>query len=471
MIRNSRELKITQEKLEGLKKRLEYLRAQSVGNSFTSSEIFGVDAISNQLVEEIEWYRKAECGALRFDRIDRVEDINEVITGKRIQLSLSEEDLARSMGIGLEEYNDLAYNDFAQISTSLLKKTCNVLSIECDFLYSRSELLAKATVVKNNLKDIGRGNKVIQALLPHSFAEILEAVQKKGESALILFQKYIEEFYDLFRVDISIPVTQYSIQSSLSVAYKHPINIQGQNLTFITAFAANAAWLLMKKCDVKFVETSADPINIRRNIIEKFKDMSFTSCLKYTWDLGIIVLPLNIPNGFHGACFIWEGKRVVVLNQQDMTISRWKFDLLHELYHALTMKSDVFLEETDVFQSSGSIEKTASTFAQYVIFGSEADAYVEIVLQRSQGYVQNVRNSIISVASEYNLNLDDFANYMAYKISSKEVNIWGMAQNLQRKTESPYQIAQAELLSRVPLGDIRSSELLMLQQALSERTW
>ena len=72
-----------------------------------------------------------------------------------------------------------------------------------------------------------------------------------------------------------------------------------------------------------------------RDAIEaKQSRLTLRAVLSFAWDLGVRVLPLRDPGTFHGACWRYGGRNVIVLKQTATYEARWLFDLIHELYHA-----------------------------------------------------------------------------------------------------------------------------------------
>ena len=145
--------------------------------------------------------------------------------------------------------------------------------------------------------------------------------------------------------------------------------------------------------------------------------------------------------------------------------------MLHELYHALTMDYSAYIERTEIMDQDNVEEKTASEFASYVIFGQEMDSFLKLVLERSDGQVERIKNNVISVAQAYGINIDDFSNYIAYRISKRPINFWGVAANLQIDNRNPADILRNYLYTHVNTKIIDSFELDILQKALNREVF
>lgn len=455
--------------ISNFQKRLTQLGAIKDPSDAVSSEILAIEAMIDDLNAQIKWYDEVIEGKITFNSVSSLADIAVVIVGKRLQLKISPSDLARVIGISEDAYLDLENDDFYGIQSSLLSKIFGFLNINNPDNVLNKDSVEHIDVVEKNLQLLKINKSFISQIMPVTLEDVKVAIDTGKSEANFLFERFIEAFKNYFSIDLSASISKETITNSFAVAFKRRVNTNADNLNFTSSFAAHVAWILAKQLKGFSKTLRADPISIRSNIIKLSGEVSLESCLDYIWDLNIAVLPLDIKKGFHGACFDFDDRKVIVLNQQTDTVSRWKFDLLHELYHAFTMNYNAYIERVDIMQQNDSEEKNASDFASFVIFGQEIDSFIKIVLERSNGNAELIKNSIIDVAHQFKLNVDDFSNYVAYRISTRSISFWGTAANIQIDRRSAKEMVTDYLLKKLDYNSINANDLFVLQRSLLKR--
>ncbi|MEL7571309.1 MAG: hypothetical protein AAGU14_12210 [Eubacteriaceae bacterium] len=133
------------------------------------------------------------------------------------------------------------------------------------------------------------------------------------------------------------------------------------------------------------------------------------------------------------------------------------------------MDYDIYIERADIMEQDEGEEKDASEFASFVIFGQEVDSFVKVVLERSAGNAEHIKSAIKSVSQEYDLNIDDFSNYIAYRFNKHSLSFWGVASNLQKDKRSAKEVVRNILLEKINYGLIDNEDLFIIQRALLER--
>src|SRR6185436_8374624 len=111
----------------------------------------------------------------------------------------------------------------------------------------------------------------------------------------------------------------------------------------------------------------------RATLIKEYGGLSLQSTLRYAWDLGIVVIPLDDSGYFHGAAWNLNGQFVIVLKQRIKSHAKWLFDLLHEIYHILVHLQngeDSIIEANEIspLSSEDGKEAEANSFASQIIF-------------------------------------------------------------------------------------------------------
>ena len=153
-------------------------------------------------------------------------------------------------------------------------------------------------------------------------------------------------------------------------------------------------------------------------------ELRFKHLLEWCWDHDVAVLPLNDPGEFHGACWNFDGRVVVVLKQVVPWDSRWSFDLGHELGHVARhlhgkTTSVVELSEPDpAAPSDDDDEQEASDFAGELLLG-DADSLAKALVERTQQRLPRLKTQVVKLASESGVQADALASYMAHRLAAE----------------------------------------------------
>lgn len=200
----------------------------------------------------------------------------------------------------------------------------------------------------------------------------------------------------------------------------------------------------------------------------------FEAILRGAWALGIPVLPLADPIQFHGACWRFDYRNVIILKQSTQYCSRWAFDLLHEIHHAAESPEQQALakidgDATDSERRESEEERQANNLAGDVLFAGRAQSLYDMVLNQSSHQIERIKNSVISVAASENVGTADLANYVAYKLQKeKSYSWWGAASNLQPLDENPLNIARKVFMENFNFDSLDKDDCELLKQALSD---
>ena len=199
--------------------------------------------------------------------------------------------------------------------------------------------------------------------------------------------------------------------------------------------------------------------------------MSLKSTLHFAWDLGVPVLPLRDQGTFHGACWRYDFRNVLVLKQTSQHLSRWLFDLLHEIFHAAQNPSQETLEIIEADENSSerrnsNEEVAASQFAGDVLLKGQAEEIAQACVTRSRGAVERLKSVVPEVAKQFNVDTGAVANYLAFRLSWQNINWWGAAANLQKDDENPWEIARDVFLERFPFKLDSELDRQLLTRAL-----
>lgn len=462
MIKNQNEYEFTLSSMESFEERKVFLTALPYSQNI-EIEIDAINEIVSELKQQLELYQAIKSGRTTFHEIESMKSLPIVLVGRRLQLNISQEEMAKHLGLSFEEYIRLENDDFFGIEPIIFQKMIKFLNLENPQCILDRDYNQVVHTVETNLESLN----IKPNLLPINLKEVKSLLQRKPSEGSHYVEKIIEFFKRVFSISVGEESNKTRLLSDLAVAFKHKINVDKHNLTITTGYAAYIAGLLLRQWRISD-RLSPDPILIRRSIIDKYDVVDFDSCVDFIWNIGIAVIPINIKGSFHGACFNFEEKKAIVLSQQYKSISRWKFDLLHELYHALTMDNTSYIERTEIMYQQDEQEKKASEFACFVVFGQEMDSYLQMVIERSNGQAERIKSSISAIAKKYGIEIGDFANYVAFRISKTPLNFWGVAENLQTDKRDPMVVLLKHLYQNITIGKIDSFEFNILQNAINE---
>lgn len=261
----------------------------------------------------------------------------------------------------------------------------------------------------------------------------------------------------------------------VSLAYfKAPLRTSVHQIHAYSHYAYTVARIAMKACAiVPVTEYPSDVHQFREALLDKYYKISLESVIKYSWDLGVCVLPLNDSGLFHGASWNIDSRHVIVLKQGNNSHARWTFDLLHELYHVFVHleKSDSGIiegEEITPFSSDSSIEESeANSFASHVIFDSKGEEIAEKCVDEAGWRMERLSSVVPVIAKQENIGSDFLANYLAHRLAFQGHNWWGAASNFQITNPSPFSIVCNNLMDRIDMGKLNSMEKSLLEMALN----
>jgi hypothetical protein len=217
------------------------------------------------------------------------------------------------------------------------------------------------------------------------------------------------------------------------------------------------------------IDLPTDPIQIRLEILAESDVVNFSALLEWAWSRGIVVLPLFDPGQFHGACWLFDGRPIIVLKQVTEFDARWAFDLAHEIGHiALHLSANapavIELEEISFHTDDESIEEAASDFAGAVVLGYPERLAANVVA-RANGRAERLQKAVRALAPAEQVAVGALANYLAWRLEG-EIDWWGAATNLQERSTHPTQLAVKALLAHLDIDRLADDDRALLLEAL-----
>jgi transcriptional regulator with XRE-family HTH domain len=252
--------------------------------------------------------------------------------------------------------------------------------------------------------------------------------------------------------------------------FKSQVN-QRPELATYTFWAHWLAGVVDQAVERPPAEVPENPLAIREDILATRETVDFDGLLDWSWAHGIAVVPLQDPGEFHGACWTFDGRAVIVLKQRTPARSRWAFDLAHELAHVarhLDQRTTWRVELWDPVSSEAAgddDEQEANDFAGALLLG-DANGLAEELVVRTQQRLPRLKQQVISLADERSVPVGSLANYMAYRLALEGENWWGTASNLQEGgSDAPF-VARERLLAEADLGRITEDDAALVRAAL-----
>lgn len=328
----------------------------------------------------------------------------------------------------------------------------------------------------NRLQEIGLKNDfVLQRLIPSSLTHRLQT-SKTASEAHGIFLEVAAIIEQIFKIP---PVALFS-SNALSVdqatvgatRFKKDTRQQIGQISAYTVYAHHLARLVLNATahiPPKSIPTQSEAV--KEAILSSYGELSFTTTLRYIWDLGIPVLPLSDKGAFHGACWRINYRNVIVVKQQTQSDARWLFDLLHELRHAGQNPEQAQFEvvEADTVLLAEQVtneEKVASAFAGNVILHEQAEELTQFCVRAAHGRVEALKRVVPLIAEREQVAVDALANYLAFRLSLQGINWWPTAMTLQTPTNTAWPTARELILQKIHLNILEDSEQQLLLQAL-----
>ncbi len=373
-------------------------------------------------------------------------------------------------------YQDVGFTTLKKLLASMGYSLKDLANEEVEWENERSDIKTFSFLLKK-LSKIGIDpGFVTRKIIPKNIQ--LELNNTQGEQPDLLLDEaasYLSNIYGWSFDDIwSDSVLSFDQSPTATALFKKG---SSSNYNQVKAYMPYANFLARAALKAKKSNESIPrPKNIEdfKNVLQtKYGTFNLISLLNYTWDMGIIVLPLKDSGIFHGAAWNIKGKHVIVLKQKVTSHAKWIFDLLHELYHVLVHLKDedeIIVETVEISPISkeqDSKELEANSFASQVIFNGSAEMYAEEAVKLAKGKTEFLKKAVEDVAVRHGLRVDSLANYIAYRLAYQGSQWWNTADSLQIKDPDPFALAKDIFLKNIDLQKLESVDYNLLYNALN----
>ena len=480
MIKNERQYRITRAQAEKFENAIaELVSVPDTQGLHPVLQKAQIDALKSQLGDlraELEEYETLRAGKRHVLELDSFDDLPRALVQARIAKGLSQNDLAATLGIKEQQVQRYEASDYQSASLARVGEVVKALGLRVrKEVFLPSGHFPLATLLKR-LQRVGlERDFVLRRLLPEPPGVLMEveADQKTSSEVMLEAATSILKVYGWTPADVfgDRPL-HVETAPAATARFKLPSRVKQAGLSAYVVYAQYLAMLALEAtADLPPQVIPTRPTELRDAVLSNYGDIAFANVLKYVWDLGVPVVPLNDPGAFQGACWRVNGRNVIVLKQRTASAARWLHDLLHELWHAGNepdLAEHPLIEESEMSDSrrGSPHERAASRFAGDVMLAGRAEELAELCVEEAKNSVEQLKLALPIVAEREGVTVDALANYMAFRLSLQGINWWGAATNLQRSSWEPICTPRDLLLERVDLNRLNEIDQNLLLRAL-----
>lgn len=404
---------------------------------------------------------------------DEAKRIGYQIKELRVRKGLSSKEVAERAGITPQSLSRIERGHHDVVFTTL-RKILAVMGYSLTDLENVQTQPISLNFLVERLEKVGiRKDWIFQRFIPVS---LIEKINNEPNSSSVLEElaSYIARIFNwpVDQVLSTSPLTlnRSVVQTAAFKSYKRTNESQASAYAIFAHYLANITLDAVPSLGISI--PSADPDNLREIIAKNYGRVDLETTLRFIWDLGIPVIPLEDAGSFYGACWKIENRSVIILKQLTHFHGRWLFDLLHEYLHVAKhlderQSSIIEIQEIIPFDNSTDEEWEASEFAIDVLLYGRAEELAEKAVEFAKNKVELLKSAVIRVATSERIPIDVFANYMAYRLSDQnQINWWGAANNLQITEPYPIEIARKIYAEKVDLEKLNELDRDLIKRAV-----
>lgn len=437
------------------------------------------EALASQLhdlLEELEEYDRWKESDLSTITVSSFDELALGLIRARIASGLTQKDLAERLDLKEQQIQKYESEYYSTASYRRLREVANALGVRIrnDILLPIAPASFKDLVSKLRQVGLDRDFLIGRIMSPADVARATREVPTEDEDSMLasVGATLCRVFgWNLASIFGDRPLATPQMVTA-QARFKMPAYCSStKSRTYVTYANYLSRVVASGSSNLPTVPYSDDARQLRTAILHQFDKLSLKNILEFTWNIGIPVLPLRDRGNFHGACWRYNGRNVIVLKQRSSSEARWMFDLLHELYHAAQQPRESTLSiieapETSVERRKSDEEVLASRFAADVIFDGSADKFAQQCVDQAGGRVERLKDAVRKISAENNLDVGSLANYMAFRLSWQDIDWWGVAHNLQNTGPDPWQTAHDVFFNRFPFAIEDEVDCSLLRRAL-----
>jgi transcriptional regulator with XRE-family HTH domain len=476
MIRNEREYRITKARAGDFVKSLEALRTtprSDLDPGFVEIQRSAVRSQLEDLQEQLGDYEALRDGRREVLELAGLEELPRGLIEGRIAAGLTQKDLAEKLGLRAQQVQRYESTDYAGASFARLLDVANAvgLTFREEVFLPAVEVSADALVER--VRDAGLDRDfVLRVLLDDRYED-----ESESDSARLALRgaSAAQRIFGWVPKDVlagAEPLTTPSVAHA--PAFKLYAAAEELRTAVLATYGRYIARLVAKATpSLRPQSIPTDPKEFRALVEDGHETVDLAGLLSTLWDLGVVVIPLGESGGFHGACWRFDGRNVIVLKQGTRTEARWMYDLLHETFHAGSEPDEPDMawldDDTAPIERRNSVEeKRANRFAGNVLLAGQAEPLAKECVRRANAKANQLKGVVPDVAEENRVSVGALANYLAWRLEMDGVNWWGAAANLQRDGRDPWLVVRDFLLARLEWTQLDRLDRELLSKALEE---
>lgn len=483
MIKNERQYKITKSQAEKFRQALDDFDNGTETNIHPLLVKAQKDSLMSQYDElylQIEEYEALKSGQRQVLENIAWEDLPRALIQARIASGLTQKDLADRIGMKEQQIQRYEMQEYATASFDRLKEIIQALDINVQenvYLTGHTDSVSN---IFSRLKEIGLDRSfILNRILPKNLVALIEQ-ENNGEISGNLAVQVATSIARVFSWSPTSILTAQPLRLNPAFAsvarFKTTTQVEERKFQAYVVYAHLLSLITLEASkSLVAKKIPDDPIEVRENILSNYGEISLENALHYVWDLGIPVLPLKDSGAFHGACWRFGGRNIIVLKQRTSLFARWLFDLLHELYHSGQEidKDEYSVIEEDPISIEHQVsyeEENANAWAHDVTLAGRAEELTQMCNSEAQGKLPVYKRIVPTIAAREGFNVGDLANYIAYRLAKYDhQDWWGTAHNLQISNGDPWSVAREVFFSRVNIRGLNSNDRDLLLRAMDDQ--
>jgi transcriptional regulator with XRE-family HTH domain len=464
MIKNERQYRVTHAQVDRFRAALEELRGRPAsGNELLDRlEVAAVESQLAELRAELDEYDALRHGRSEVGRLESLDELPRLLIRSRIAQGLTQKDLAVRLGMQEQQVQRYEANDWATASLSRLTEVAAVLGLSIGETWPGSPDAVDAKELARQFRRAG--------LDPTFVARRLAPAGDDGEGLgpVLDLAARVHRIYGWAPADV-LAGQDLHVDLPRAAGFKWPKRASEARVKAYTMYTHYLALLALQATDE--IETRPIPPSaseFRAAVLERSGAVTFEAVLDFIWWLGIPVVPLADTGAFHAVLWRTGGRNAIVLKQQNRTLSRWVFDVLHEVGHAgeAPTEGEYGIVDDDP-EADEDAEVSANQFAGNVLLDDRAEELAQQCVEAAKGKVEYLKSVVPRVAAQNGVGTADLANYLAYRLSLQNINWWGAATNLQSQEGDPWIVARDHFFRCSNLRALNELDRGLLSQALA----
>lgn len=467
MIATENQYRVTSRKLDKLRGALRDLEdASGLEPTFAKAQALSLSETIQELTEQVAEYDALRSGRVSEVPVDSLADLPKALIKARVARGFSQSDLAGMLGVRPQQIQRWESEEYASVSFASLTRVADALQLDTRQIVHLDDRPAY------DPKELRRA--LVDAGLPPSVLDAKIMPRRLLRRADMFVDEVDARLRKLFAFGIREALSRREFTPT-ALQFKLPASAKQMRTRAYAAY-------LDGMCAIVAKAVRRPPLPVPDSIEDMhaqlfFYGLSLQSAVEACWEMGIGVIALDDSIAFNGACWRRNGRAIVVLRNSGTEESRALFDLIHELYHLISIQGDFALveaDETSIERRESKDELRANRFAAEVLTQGRLGTVIAEVFHRSEGRVNRLAEAVIEIAREEGLPVGILANLIAAHVDQESSNRswWAVARTLQEHGD-PWRTVRDLFIRNAELDRLDRVEADLINQMLEtsdERT-